>query len=166
MRRAFFGISIGLLLIPALIGARSPARASDVDAELKELIIELDSRWNARDAEGMSKLFAPHVDFRIYGSNQYRSRDEFRLHYEEAFSTRVPADVRHTTSLQSIRVLASGVAVLDGEVEVGKPGAAQSDLRQFYYTAVVTKEGGTWVFDTFRVAPKLKESLPSQDSKH
>jgi uncharacterized protein (TIGR02246 family) len=138
----------------AMVGLHSVVDAGDVDAELKSLITELDTRWNARDADGMSKLFAFDIDFRIYGTSRYRSRDEFRLHYEEAFSTRAPSDVRHTTSLETVRIVAAGMAVLDGEVEVGELGAAASEMRHFYYTALATKRDGSWVFDTFRVAQK------------
>ncbi len=152
MRRGPFVIVIGLLLMQAMI--YSLAHADNVDAELKALVTELDARWNARDADAMSKLFAPDVDFRIYGTTQYRSRDEFRLHYQEAFATRVPADMRHATSLETVRIVASGMAVLDGEVEVGKPGAPASELRHFYYTALAIYRDGSWVFDTFRVAQK------------
>jgi uncharacterized protein (TIGR02246 family) len=155
MRRGLFVICTGLPFILAMSGLHPIALAGDVDVELKSLVAELDNRWNARDADGMSKLFAPDVDFRIYGTSRYQSRDEFRLHYEEAFSLRVPADVRHRTSLETVRMVAAGVAVLDGEVEVGKLGAAASEMRRFYYTALATKrDGSSWVFDTFRVAQK------------
>jgi uncharacterized protein (TIGR02246 family) len=158
MERRLFVICSGFLFILAMIGPHSLARANDVEAEFKALITELDARWNARDASAMSKLFAANVDFRIYGTRHYRSREEFRLHYEEAFSKRVPADVRHATSLQTIRNLAAGIAVLDGEVIVGKPDAPDSDMRYFYYTALVVKRDGGWEFDTFRVAQKLKST--------
>jgi uncharacterized protein (TIGR02246 family) len=159
MRRGLLVICTGLLFIVAMLGLNPDAPAGDVDAELKSLVTELDNRWNARDADGMSKLFAPDVDFRIYGTTRYQSRDEFRLHYEEAFSKRVPADVRHTTSLETVRIVAAGVAVLDGEVEVGKPGGAALEMRHFYYTALATKrDGSSWVFDTFRVAQKSNDT--------
>jgi uncharacterized protein (TIGR02246 family) len=154
MRRSPFVVVIGLFMIPAVIWLHSLAHADDVNAELKALVTELDARWNARDADALSKLFAPNVDFRIYGTTQYRSRDEFRLHYQKAFATNVPADVRHATSFDTVRIVAPGMAVLDGEVEVGKPGAPASELRHFYYTALAIYRDGSWVFDTFRVAQK------------
>ena len=103
----------------------------------------------------MSQLFAPDVDFRIWGSREHRSREEFRSHYAQAFA-RIAPDVRHATSLTSIRLLARDVALLDGEVVVNKLGAPEAEARRFWYSAVAAQRDGAWLFEAFRVALQTK----------
>ena len=103
----------------------------------------------------MSRLFTRDVDFRIYGTRHHRSREEFRHHYAQSFP-RVPSDVRHATTLSTVRVLGPGLALLDGEVVVGTPGAPEAEIRRYHYTAVALQRNGAWLFDAFRVALQTK----------
>lgn len=145
---------LGLLLVligTLVVAAPVAGRAGEVEPELRALVLELDARWNARDADAMSLLFTPDVDFRIWGTRHHRSREEFRRHYAQAF-TRVAPEVRHATTLGTVRLLAPGLALMDGEVIVSKPGAPEAETRRFHYSAVALKRDGAWLFDAFRVA--------------
>jgi uncharacterized protein (TIGR02246 family) len=149
MKRLPVLLLFGMLLLAPPVAAT----AGEPEGELRALIVELDARWNARDADSMSRLFTPDVDFRIYGTRHHRSREEFRRHYAQAFA-RVSPDVRHATTLGTVRTLAPGLALLDGEVVVAKPGAPEAETRRFHYSAVALKLDGAWLFDAFRVAPQ------------
>jgi len=146
---------LAMILIAPSVHAQSGGKATGLEPELRALVAELDARWNARDADSMSRLFTPDVDFRIYGTRHHRSREEFRHHYAQSFP-RVASDIRHATSLSTVRLLGPGLALLDGEVVVGKPGAPETETRRYYYTAVALQQNGGWLFDAFRVALQTK----------
>jgi uncharacterized protein (TIGR02246 family) len=143
-----------VLIVPAAHAQIDP-KARELEPALRALLTELDARWNARDADGMSRLFMAETDFRIWGTRHHRSREEFRQHYAQAFP-RVPPAVRHATSLSSLRVLAPGVVLLDGEVVVTDPGRPEGE-RRFDYAAVALWRDGVWLFDVFRVAQQQKK---------
>jgi uncharacterized protein (TIGR02246 family) len=155
MIRSPFVIVLGLLLMAPAVHAQTGGKVAELEPGLRALVAELDARWNARDADSMSLLFTPEVDFRIYGTRHHRSREEFRHHYAQSFP-RVQPDVRHTTTLSTVRLLGPGLALLDGEVVVGKPGAPEAETRRYYYTAVALQQNGAWLFDAFRVALQTK----------
>lgn len=146
MTRTAFLIFLGTLVLAPTVYAQT-GHAAELEPELRALLAELDARWNARDADSMSRLFAADADFRIYGSRHHRSREEFRHHYAQSFP-----GVRHATTLSSVRLLGPGAALLDGEVVVGKLGAPEAETRRYYYTAVALRQNGSWLFDAFRVA--------------
>jgi uncharacterized protein (TIGR02246 family) len=153
--RPFFLMLVAILSMPPLVQAQPVKGPGEADPALHLLVAELDARWNARDAESMSRLFTTSVDFRIYGARHHRSREEFRSHYAAAFA-RIAPDVRHATKLTTVRLLAPGVALLDGEVVVSKVGDPEAEARRFDYSAVAINLDGAWLFDTFRVAPQAK----------
>jgi uncharacterized protein (TIGR02246 family) len=147
-------ILLGILLMVPASHAQTVPQAGELEPALRALLVDLDARWNARDADSMSRLFMPEADFRIWGARHHRSREELRRHYAQAFP-RVPPAVRHATSLGSVRVLAPGVVLLDGEVVVTDPGHPDAE-RRFDYAAVALWRDGAWLFDAFRVAQQKK----------
>jgi uncharacterized protein (TIGR02246 family) len=155
MRRAPFAIILGMLLMAPAVHAQTGGTAAEREPELRAFLAELDARWNARDADAMSRLFTPDVDFRIYGTRHHRSREELRHHYAQRFLN-VHPDVRHATTLSTVRWLGPRLALLDGEVVVGKPGAPEAETRRYDYTAVALQQDGAWLFDAFRVAVQTK----------
>jgi uncharacterized protein (TIGR02246 family) len=148
-------------LVPAILAffffTTAPAQAGDatkdLETQLRALVVELDARWNARDAEPFSRLFTVDVDFRIYERRHDRSREEVRRRYAQAWP-QVPPGIRHQTSVDTIRPLAPGVALVDGEVLVGELGAVESETRRYHYAAVVVLRDGEWLFDAFRVTQR------------
>jgi uncharacterized protein (TIGR02246 family) len=155
MTLAPFVIVLWMLFTVPAVHAQTGGKAAELEPQLRVLVAELDARWNARDADSMSRLFTPDVDFRIYGTRHHRSREEFRSHYAQSFP-RVQPEVRHATTLNTVRLLGPGLALLDGEVVVGKPGAPEAETRRYYYTAVALQQNGAWLFDAFRVALQTK----------
>jgi hypothetical protein len=69
MIRSPFVIVLGMLLMAPAVHAQTGGKAAELEPGLRALVAELDARWNARDADSMSLLFTPEVDFRIYGSS-------------------------------------------------------------------------------------------------
>jgi uncharacterized protein (TIGR02246 family) len=155
MKRAFFPVLLWMFLLAPPLHAQSAGKTAETESQLHALLAELDVRWNGRNADSMSLLFTPDVDFRIWGTRHHRSREEFRSHYEQAFS-RISPDVRHATTLETVRLLGPGVALLDGEVVVGVPEAPEEEMRRYYYSAVAIQQDGAWLFDAFRVALQTK----------
>ena len=130
----------------------------DVEQKARALIVELDARWNSRDAEPFSRLFTVDHDFRIYGRRHDRGREALRDRYAQAWPE-TPRGVRHKSSVDTVRALGAGVALVDGEVLVGEPDALESETRRYYYAAVVVLRDGEWLFDAFRVTP---QPIPSR----
>lgn len=153
MMRAPCVIVVGMVFIAAAASAQTRGATAELESELRALVAELDARWNARDADSMSRLFTGDVDFRIYGARHHRSREELRQHYAQSF-LRVPPDVRHATTLTTVRLLGPGLALVDGEVVVGKPGAPAAETRRYSYTAVALQQNRAWLFDAFRVVSR------------
>ena len=151
-----FVVVLGMFFVAPAV-AQTSAKAAGLEPELRALVAELDARWNARDADSMSRLFTADVDFRIYGTRHHRSRDEFRNHYAKSFAG-VEPDVRHATTLNTVRLLGPGLALMDGEVVVGKPGAPEAETRRYYYTAVALRQNDAWLFDAFRVAVQTRSA--------
>jgi uncharacterized protein (TIGR02246 family) len=148
MLRVFF-VSLGLILV----ALPTSGEAGQPEAELRVILTDLDARWNARDADSMSRLFTESMDFRIYGTRQYRDRLEFRQHYETAFAKMAP-NVRHATTLETVRLIAPDMAVVDGEVTVTDSSDANFQTRRYHYTALAIRGPDGWQFDVFRVAVK------------
>ena len=120
----------------------------DVEQKVQAPIVELDARWNSRDAERFSRLFTVDHDFRIYGQRHHRSREALRDRYAQAWPE-TPRSVRHKSSVDTVRTLGAGVALVDGEV------LSESPTRR---RAVVLRNG-EWLFDAFRVTP---QPIPSR----
>ena len=97
----------------------------DVEQKVQAPIVELDARWNSRDAERFSRLFTVDHDFRIYGQRHHRSREALRDRYAQAWPE-TPRSVRHKSSVDTVRTLGAGVALVDGEVLVGEPDTPES----------------------------------------
>jgi uncharacterized protein (TIGR02246 family) len=148
MLRVFF-VSLSLILV----ALPTSGEAGQPEAELRAIVTDLDARWNARDANSMSRLFTENTDFRIYGTRQYRGRHEFRQHYETAFAKMTP-NVRHATTLETIRHIAPDMAVMDGEVTVTDSSDPNFQTRRYHYTALAIRGPDGWQFDVFRVAVK------------
>ena len=138
--------------------AETEVRNKDVEQKVQALIVELDARWNSRDAERFSRLFTVDHDFRIYGQRHHRSREALRDRYAQAWRE-TPRGVRHKSSVDTVRTLGAGVTLVDGEVLVGEPDAPESETRRYYYAAVVVLRDGEWLFDAFRVTP---QPIPSR----
>lgn len=97
----------------------------DVEQKVQAPIVELDARWNSGDAERFSRLFTVDHDFRIYGQRHHRSREALRDRYAQAWPE-TPRSVRHKSSVDTVRTLGAGVALVDGEVLVGEPDTPES----------------------------------------
>jgi uncharacterized protein (TIGR02246 family) len=130
----------------------------DVEQRVRALIVELDVRWNSRDAGSFSRLFTIDHDFRIYGRRNDRDREALRDHYAQAWSE-TPLGVHHKSSVDTVRMLGAGIALVDGEVLVGEPDAPASHMRRYYYAAVVVLRDGEWLFDAFRVWPSFRQTV-------
>jgi uncharacterized protein (TIGR02246 family) len=130
--------------------SHNPERCRDVFEFIRRLPRVI---LNARDSEPFSRLFTVDHDFRNYGRRHDRSRDALRSRYAQAWLN-TPPGVRHKTSVDTVRSLGPGVALVDGEVLVGVPNAPEGETRRYYYAAVVVLRDGEWLFDAFRVTPQ------------
>ena len=151
MLKVFF-VSFSLVLI----ALTTSGHAGQPEPELRAVLTNLDARWNARDAESMSRLFTENMDFRIYGTRHYRSRAEFRQHYETAFGKMAP-NVRHATTLETVRLIAPDIAAVDGDVTVTDRSDPNFQTRRYHYTALAVRGPDGWQFDVFRVAVKKSD---------
>lgn len=152
MSRGFVPAILAFALSTSAL-AQVEAENKDLERHARALVVELDARWNARDAEPFSRLFTLDHDFRIYGRRHDRSREALRDRYAQAWLKTPPA-IRHKTSVGTVRALAPGVALVDGEVLVGEANAPESETRRYYYAAVIVLRDGEWLFDAFRVTPQ------------
>ncbi|MDF1503718.1 SgcJ/EcaC family oxidoreductase [Roseisolibacter sp. H3M3-2] len=144
-------ILLPLLLLAAPLGAQTAApRAVGVsEAELRDLLVlarATDERWNARDAAGLSALFAAEGHSRILGTPaDLRGRDAIRAYFATSLGRLAPGTT-HRTVVDEVQRVAPDVVLVEGRVWIERAGAdsARTPLRAFTVTSAVVREGEAW----------------------
>src|SRR5689334_5140247 len=108
-------VAVGVLLPLAARAQRVPAAlAPDDERAVRAVATALDARWNARDAEGLARLFAPDADVAIRGDALTRMQGPaVRDGYRAMLAQAAPA-LRHRSAVDALHVVAPGVVVADG----------------------------------------------------
>ena len=153
----------------------------DVEQKVQALIVELDARWNSRDAERFSRLFTVDHDFRIYGQRHHRSREALRDRYAQAWpELRELAELLAdpvTTSLEGKSAFPETHPLSLGSgrraafaTRAASTRCERSALAWRWWMArfwsesptrrrAVVLRNGEWLFDAFRVTP---QPIPSR----
>jgi uncharacterized protein (TIGR02246 family) len=125
------------------------------DAAVRSLWSTLDSLWNARDADRLSRLFTDDASFRFVDRGQsLESRASIQQHFTKQFSQQAP-ELRHRTRVRESRNVAPNIVAVDGDVEVLRTGSEESlppaVLRRFAIFAVMQKSAAGWQIRLLRV---------------
>ena len=114
--------------------AQDASKISENQKALAALVQELDSAYNARDAERFSAIFAEDANFQfaIEGLTLH-GRDEIKRHFAKQFAALPP--MRHVTTTGETDAITSGILAVDVQVDIlaadPTTGLAQSLLSHY-----------------------------------
>ena len=140
-----------LLALP--LGAAIPVAPQTIVEEgspdsiaFHRLASDLDSAWNGRDATMFAGLFLEDADFQFHTGDLLVGREQIEKYYASRVFPGMPADRRHTTTLQRSRFLAPGVAIGGGSVVLSRAGTTgeEEPYLRLLFTSVVVKRDGEW----------------------
>lgn len=119
---------------------------------IQQLVLNIDSTWNRRDAKGFGELFLEDAEFRFYTGQMLRGRKEIEQYFAASFAE-MPADLRHETRVEHYRYLTPDVTIGDGVVFIYPEGATeeQAHSRPIFSTGVAVKKDGRWRFAAVRL---------------
>jgi uncharacterized protein (TIGR02246 family) len=160
---AWLAMSMAAWLSPAQAG-----EAEGVDAAVRSVWESLDLHWNGRDVEAFAALFAPDADFLFVDRRQALfGQEEIRRHFDAQFPQYAPS-LRHHTRIRTVRVVAPGVAVADGDVDILRvatgEGGQPTVLRRFAITAAMLLSGDQWRIGALRVYALPDADAPAAQS--
>lgn len=114
--------------------AQDSGKISADQRALAALVQELDSAYNARDAERFSAVFADDANFQfaIEGLTLH-GRDQIKQHFAKQFAALPP--MRHVTTTGETDAITSGILAVDVQVDIlaadPKTGLAQTLLSHY-----------------------------------
>ncbi len=123
------------------------------------LASDLDSAWNRRDPGGFGGLFLDDADFQFHTGDMLIGREQIEKHLASRVFPGMPADRRHTTTLQRVRFLAPGVAIGGGSVVLSRAGATgeEEPYLRVLFTSVALKRDGQWRIAAVRLMAPATE---------
>lgn len=144
-RFARLGLWISAAMAVAIVGAPAHGAEPPADEAVRALWSAMDARFDARDAEGLSRLFTTDASFvRVKSREALEGRAAILGEFAGRFPRFAP-EVRHRTSMRQSFGLAPGLLGADGTVEILRksPGGG-ADLvvsNTFSIFAVMVREG-------------------------
>jgi uncharacterized protein (TIGR02246 family) len=144
-------------VLPAFSQKLVPEGSPDFVA-IEQLLLDVDSTWNRRDAKGFSDLFLEDADFRFYTGQMLRGRKEIEQFFTASFAE-LPADLRHETRGEHYRYLTPDLIIGDSVIFVYPEGATeeQAHSRPILSTGVAMKKDGRWRLATVRLMVPQQE---------
>ena len=139
-------LALAFLAPAAQADCQTPARLSARDsAALRALADDIDARWDARDARGMSELYTLDGDVEVHASARAHTREGIRSHFATVFP-QIPAPMRHRTVLRELHVLADGLVLTEGQAFIDRVAAdsSRSVARTFTFQTIVAREADRW----------------------
>ncbi|MEM1083420.1 MAG: SgcJ/EcaC family oxidoreductase [Verrucomicrobiota bacterium] len=119
-------------------------------AGLEKAAMDFVTAYNAQDAEAISKLFTEDGEITdLRAEDLLSGREAIKLHYESVFAGDDDAEL--ALEVESVRLVAPGLAIEDGLAHVTPAGDDNEPPRSAAYTAVLSKVGDTWLIASSRV---------------
>ena len=79
-----------------------------------QLTVELDKRWNQRDAKAFADLFEDDADFRFYTEAWLKGKAAIESFWNGQVFPGLPENMRHVILIKRVRFVASNIAIGDG----------------------------------------------------
>lgn len=138
------------LWVAASLPAQSPAADADGDA-IRELVAKYTAARGHRDAAAIEALFTADAD-QLVSSGEWRKGREALVRGMLGSSRRNPGG--RTITVESVRLLAAGVALADARYEIADP--AGGEPRKMWSTFLAVREADGW-----RIAA-IRNMLPAR----
>jgi uncharacterized protein (TIGR02246 family) len=150
------GVAVALASVApvSLARAQGPQITSADSTAIRDVWRELDESWNARDVQWFSGLFSEDGSLWFVNAGApFEGRATIRDRYTQQFRRYTP-DVRHVTRVSRIRLVAPGIAMVDGDADIvgNAPGGGSQSavLRHYIGTALMVHTGGRWHIHSMR----------------
>ena len=132
-----------LVSLPA--ATQNPARASDADAAVREVVRQYVAAREKRDPALIAALFTPDADQFTTSGEWRRGRDNV---VKGALASSQNNPGTREITLEAVRFPATGVAIADGRYEIRGP---QGDPRRMWTTFILMRESsGDWRISAIR----------------
>lgn len=135
---------IALLLLACAAGFAGAKNASS-DDDIRQVIARYVEARNHVDIPALRELFTPDVD-QLVSTGQWRHGLDSLLAGAAASSKK--ENGRSSVAVESIRLLGSDTAIVDGRYETTTLGAAQA--RKMWSTFVLVRTGNKWRISAIR----------------
>ncbi|UXI68131.1 YybH family protein [Tahibacter amnicola] len=134
-----------IMLFVATRPAAAGSSTNTLEQALRELAAETDRRWDARDAQGLSALFATDATLQIAGRETVVLRDAIEIYFQKSFSA-MSDDLRHVTRIVRWQALAPDLVLTDNDVRLERllPSGERILVRQFINHTIAVKDGTGW----------------------
>ncbi len=131
---------------PAPERAAPDSVAADEQGAVRALAPALDARWNARDADGLARLFTPDADVEIRSDSVQRMRGPAVRDRYRAMLAQAPAALRHRSAVDELHLVAPGVVMADGRawIERAAPDSSRAPLRAYTTKTLLVRGPGGW----------------------
>jgi uncharacterized protein (TIGR02246 family) len=138
-------------------------RAKD---RIRAAYLQLAGAWTKGNADGIGALLADDCDHLTLGRTGQvrRGRAQLLDTWASAFARRGPSfSIRLTPSLRSIRLLAGGLALVDGDFEYssgfGAEGRLQGRSSQPFAAVMTRGDDGEWLLLSIRVGAATRAAV-------
>jgi uncharacterized protein (TIGR02246 family) len=123
-----------------------------------QLPVELDRRWNERDAGAFAELFTPDGDFRFHTGTWIVGKDSIEKFWREQVFAGLPPGFRHVITTKRVRFITDDIAIGDGTVRIVDTLEGQERVHlDAEVTAIGVKKDGRWYFSAVRLAALAPE---------
>lgn len=146
-------LALGAWALAAAAQAAPPAPADA--AALKALAEATDAAWNAKNAQGMARHFAPGATLMVAGAGPVRTgQGDIRAYFERMFAQR-QGELRHVSEVLGTDLAAPDLAVNDVEVrvEARQADGSWTTVRRFHNLSMAKRQGGEWKLVAVRAYP-------------
>lgn len=117
-----------------------------------QLTVELDKRWNQRDAKAFADLFEEDADFRFYSEAWLKGKAAIEAFWKGEVFPGMPDTVRHVILIKRVRFVASNIAIGDGTLRFVNLIDGQEHIHaEREGTLIAVKQDGRWVISAVRL---------------
>ncbi|MFP5263910.1 MAG: SgcJ/EcaC family oxidoreductase [Blastocatellia bacterium] len=149
----FIYVSAPLHSVAASAEALRPSdgRAED-EAAIHKIVSRLEEAWGKGDGKAFAAPFAEDADYVVVNGMRIKGRDMIAAGHQRIFDT-VYKNTHITPTVQSVRFIREGVALVHVEWRMGpRPGAPAGGSKAMN-TMVMTKDNGRWSIAAFHNTP-------------
>ena len=123
-----------------------------------QLAMELDRRWNQRDAGACADLFEIDGDFRFHTGAWIKGKASIEAFWRGEVFPGVPEGMRHVVITKRVRFLTDNVAIGDGTLRLVDVSEGQEQIHlETEGTVLAVKKNARWYISAIRLTALASE---------
>ena len=136
----------------ATSNAQIPQNSSADEADIRQVVRQVQDAWNAHDGKAFATPFALDADYVTVRGEHAKGREAIEKGHTEIFTT-IYKDSHNVGTVKSIRFLRPDVAVVQGEWNLEFRAGGEARKGHAMNTMVMTKDNGKWSIAAFQNTP-------------